>query len=81
MDKQYRTGQETDDNIKRRMRIACRIIKATNTHSEYVIFIAFPLQKWLKESAPMFFYMYSACIINHAALQTESAITWKCQIN
>jgi len=27
----------------RRMRIACRIPKATNTHSEYVTLIAFPL--------------------------------------
>jgi len=30
-----------------RMRIACWIPKATDTHSEYVIFIAFPLQQWL----------------------------------
>jgi uncharacterized protein (DUF924 family) len=27
-------GQATDDNITRRMRIACWIPKATNTHSE-----------------------------------------------
>jgi hypothetical protein len=33
----------------RRMRIACWITKATNTHSEYVIFIAFLLQQWLHE--------------------------------
>ena len=33
------------------MRIACRVPKATNTHSEYVILIAFPLQQWLHESA------------------------------
>ena len=39
-----RTRQAADDNIKRRMRIACRITKATNTHSEYVILVAFPLQ-------------------------------------
>jgi len=32
-----------------RMRIACWITKATNTHSEYVIFIAFPVQQWLYE--------------------------------
>jgi hypothetical protein len=31
------------------MRIACWILKATNTHSEYVIIIALPLQKWLIE--------------------------------
>jgi hypothetical protein len=29
-----------------RTRIACGILKATNTHSEYVIFIAFSLQQW-----------------------------------
>jgi hypothetical protein len=34
----------------RRMPIACWIPKAINTHSEYVIRIAFPLQQWLHES-------------------------------
>ena len=29
----------------RRIRCACWITKATNTHSEYVILIAFPLQQ------------------------------------
>jgi hypothetical protein len=33
-----------------RMRIACWIPKATNTHSEYAIRIAFPLQQWFYES-------------------------------
>ena len=32
-----------------RMRIACWIPKATNTHSAYVIILAFPLQQWLHE--------------------------------
>ena len=41
----------------RRMRIACWINKATKTHSEYVIFIAFPLQKkWLQESTSLLRY-------------------------
>jgi hypothetical protein len=31
------------------MRIACWIPKATETHSEYVILIAFPPQQWLHE--------------------------------
>jgi hypothetical protein len=34
--------QATDDNIIQRMRFACWITKATDTHSEYVILIAFP---------------------------------------
>jgi hypothetical protein len=40
------------------MRIACWILKATNTHSEYVIFIAFPLQQWLIEPASMLRYTH-----------------------
>ena len=32
-----------------RMRFACRITKATNTYSQYVILIAFPRQHWLRE--------------------------------
>jgi len=38
-----------------RMRIACWITKATDTHThtEYVIFIAFPLQQWLHKHASM----------------------------
>ena len=46
-----------------RMRIACWIPKATNTHSEYVILIAFPLQQWLQERASMLRYTYTACIV------------------
>ena len=44
------------------MRIACRIPRATNTHSQYVIFIAIPLQKWLHEGASMLRYTYIACL-------------------
>jgi hypothetical protein len=33
------------------MRILCWIPKATDTHGEYVIFIAFILQQWLQERA------------------------------
>jgi hypothetical protein len=36
-----------------RMRIAYCVPKATNTHSQFVIFIACPLQQWLEERASM----------------------------
>jgi len=42
-------------------RISCCIPKATNTHSEYVILIAFPLQQWLNERASMLCYTFTAC--------------------
>ena len=41
--------QAAYDDIIRSMRFACWINKATNTHSEYVIIISFPLQQWLQE--------------------------------
>jgi len=45
------------------MRIACWISKTKNTHSEYVILIAFPLQQWLHERALMLRYTYIACLV------------------
>jgi hypothetical protein len=36
---------DTDENIMRRMRFACWIPKATESHSEYITFIAFPRQQ------------------------------------
>jgi hypothetical protein len=50
--------QATDDNIMWCMHIACWITKATDTHSEHVIPIAFSRQQWLRESASMLRYMY-----------------------
>ena len=47
-----------------RMRIAYWIPKATNTLSEYVIFIAFLLQQWLHERAPALRYMYNSCLVH-----------------
>ena len=42
-----------------RMRIAFWTTEPTNTHSEYVILIAFPLQQWLRERASLLgFYVW-----------------------
>ena len=46
-----------------RMRIACWITKATDTHSEYVILNSFPLQQRLHELASMLLYTYIACLV------------------
>ena len=40
-----------DIKIVWRMRVTCWKTKATDTHSEYVILIAFPLQQMLHEGA------------------------------
>jgi len=56
----YGTVREATDNIVlRRMHIACWITKAANTHAEYVILIAFPLQQCLHERASVLRYTYS----------------------
>jgi len=45
------------------MRSACWLTKATNTHSEYIILIAFSLQKLSHERASMLRYTYISCIV------------------
>ena len=46
-----------------RMRVVCWIPKATNTHSEYVMLIVFPLQRRLHECTLMLCYTYIACLV------------------
>ena len=46
VEKYCRAGQDTDDNMV--TCTACWIPEATNTHSEYVIVIAFWQQRWLQ---------------------------------
>ena len=45
------------------MHITCWICKATNTHLEYVILFAFPLQQWLHEHASVLCYTYIAAYL------------------
>jgi len=58
-----RARQATDDNTKRRMHFACWVTKATDTHSEYKILIALPLQTCLnvkfKCTLPVWLKYYS----------------------
>jgi hypothetical protein len=45
-----------------RMRIACWIPKAANTHSDSVMFSAFPVQQRLHERASLLCYAHIACL-------------------
>jgi len=49
--------------IIRRMRFACRITKATDTHLEYVILSALPRQTWLREGNSIFRYAYFSRLV------------------
>ena len=57
------------------MHISCCITKATNTHSQYVMLIAFPLQQWLGECASMLRYTY---IVNRADHTFCTAVYLNC---
>ena len=54
-----RAGQVTQKTVWR-IRIACWVTTATNTHSVNVMFIAFPQQQWYHEYATMLRYTYAA---------------------
>jgi hypothetical protein len=58
VEKYFRGGQPTNDNVTLRMRFACLITKATNTHSEYVIAIAFPQQPLVGRTPSVLRYTY-----------------------
>jgi hypothetical protein len=53
------------------MRFACWITKATDTHSEYVLFIAFPRQQWLRERASVLRYTYTAFLAVSQSMPTD----------
>ena len=65
-------GQATDDN--RRMPIACWKIKATSTHSGYVIIIAFSRQRWSRQRASVLRDMCSTLSVQFQLQQVRSRI-------
>jgi hypothetical protein len=69
-----RVGQATEDTVTRRMRFSCWLTKATNTHSEYEIFTAFPWQQLLIERAEILCYTCSACLVEVLATSVREAI-------
>ena len=63
MEKRGTARHATGDYVMRRICFAGWITEATNTHSEYVILIALPLQQLLNESISMLRYTYIACLV------------------
>ena len=56
------TARQTADNKIRRMHFASWITKATDTHSECVILIAFPRQHWLRERVSILLLGHVHCV-------------------
>ena len=63
LEKFGRGRQATDHNTIRYMRFVLCITKATNTHSEYVILIAFTRQQCLRERPSLFLYTYVSRLV------------------
>jgi hypothetical protein len=42
---------------------ACCKIKATQTQAQYIIRIARPRQRWLRERATILVYTYTVCLV------------------
>ena len=55
-----RDGEATGDSIMRHIRFACWATKATETHSEYILLMAFPPQQRVRGRASVIRYTYFA---------------------
>jgi len=60
VDKYDKVKEADDENIIWHMRVDCWIRKTTDTHSEYVILTAFPLQQFFHERVSVLRYTYIA---------------------
>jgi len=56
-------GQATGENIIRLMHFLCWITKATDTHSEYVMFLSFSQQQCVCKRTSIFCYTCIACLV------------------
>ena len=64
MEKVYRAEQASDDNLIRRMHLACRIKKAADTPSECVIIIAFPDNNGYANAPQNYTSMYIVSLVH-----------------
>jgi hypothetical protein len=75
--------QAAADSIIQRMRIVCRITKATGWHSEYVIFTGLPRQQWLQDRASrwgVYLDCMSFCVVScvrHKRFQQLAIVSGK----
>ena len=78
VEKYYTAGQATDDNLKRRVHFECWINKATDTHSEHVIFFA--RQHWSRERASILCCRHVYCLHYYYRKQAYGFISYYPQV-
>jgi hypothetical protein len=64
--KKYDTARlVSGDHIIRRMYFACQITKATDTHSEHVVFIPFFATTMVTQTLSVIPYKYIVCLVKN----------------
>ena len=63
MGKYGEARQATDSNTLRSMPFACWVNKATDTHLQYVILIAFPLLQQVGQRTSILILTYTGCLV------------------
>ena len=61
------------------MRFACRITKATNAHTEYVILTALPLREWLRERYTLYVIRNLSCLLPFVICYLSIYLALLCQ--
>jgi len=64
----------------RRMRFTCWITEDTDTHSEYVAFLAFQQQQWLRERVSML-RVYVHCLSRFGLTSSSNAVPHRTDCN
>jgi len=72
VEKYGRARQATDENVMKFMHFACFKTKATNSHSEYGILIAFALQKLHKRTS----MLHYTCIAYPVLFEFQTCFTY-----
>ena len=73
MQKKYVTELDRPQMTIWRMHFTCWITQATNTHTEYVTLVTFPLPQWLHECTTILHYTYTACLVSVDLYITSSS--------
>ena len=61
MEKYVTAGQASDDSMA--LRVVCWVTEGTDTHSYYLMLIAFPRQRWLCERSAVLPFTAIACLV------------------
>jgi hypothetical protein len=80
VEKRGGAGEATNDCIRRCMRFSCWINKATDIQTQYVILLAVPWQRWLRERACVTLYVLQPVLLICTPKFVTGVGVWVCGI-